>query len=56
MPPEKFVPIWEDCKDMGVLMGKGGLFGNVSGVYHNAGKNIDTNIALGSVPAADSGK
>ena len=30
MPPEKFVPIWEDCKDMGVLVGKGGLYGNVS--------------------------
>jgi len=30
LPPEKFVPIWEDIKDMGVLMGKGGLYGNVS--------------------------
>ena len=30
MPPEKFVPIWEDIKDMGVLIGKGGLYGNVS--------------------------
>lgn len=29
LPPEKFVPIWEDCKDMGVLIGKGGLYGNV---------------------------
>lgn len=29
LPPEKFVPIWEDCKDMGVLVGKGGLYGNV---------------------------
>ncbi|XP_020626627.1 alanine--glyoxylate aminotransferase 2, mitochondrial-like [Orbicella faveolata] len=28
LPPEKFVPIWEDIKDMGVLMGKGGLYGN----------------------------
>lgn len=25
-----FVDIWEDCKDMGVLFGKGGLNGNVS--------------------------
>ncbi|XP_068671777.1 alanine--glyoxylate aminotransferase 2, mitochondrial-like [Montipora foliosa] len=29
LPPEKFVPIWEDIKDMGVLVGKGGLYGNV---------------------------
>jgi len=29
LPPEQFVPIWEDCKDMGVLIGKGGLYGNV---------------------------
>ncbi|KAJ7382147.1 alanine--glyoxylate aminotransferase 2 [Desmophyllum pertusum] len=29
LPADKFVPIWEDCKDMGVLMGKGGLYGNV---------------------------
>lgn len=25
-----FVNIWEDCKNMGVLMGRGGLNGNVS--------------------------
>lgn len=25
-----FVDIWENCKDMGVLLGKGGLNGNVS--------------------------
>lgn len=29
LPAEKFVPIWEDIKDMGVLIGKGGLYGNV---------------------------
>ena len=26
---EKMLQIWEDCKDMGVLLGKGGLNGNV---------------------------
>ena len=26
---EKMNQIWEDCKDMGVLVGKGGLSGNV---------------------------
>ena len=26
---EKMNQIWEDCKDMGVLLGKGGLSGNV---------------------------
>lgn len=25
-----FVEIWEDCKNMGVLLGRGGLNGNVS--------------------------
>lgn len=25
-----FVDIWERCKDMGVLLGKGGINGNVS--------------------------
>ena len=30
MPMDDFVPIWEDAKDMGVLLGKGGLYGNVS--------------------------
>lgn len=25
-----FVDIWEGCKDMGVLLGKGGINGNVS--------------------------
>lgn len=25
----EFVDIWENCKDMGVLFGKGGLNGNV---------------------------
>lgn len=29
MPMDDFVPIWEDAKDMGVLLGKGGLYGNV---------------------------
>lgn len=27
---EKVLDIWEDCKDMGVLLGKGGRYGNVS--------------------------
>lgn len=26
----KFMKIWETCKDAGVIMGKGGLKGNVS--------------------------
>jgi hypothetical protein len=30
MPPDQMVPIWEECKDMGLLLGKGGLQGNVS--------------------------
>jgi alanine-glyoxylate transaminase/(R)-3-amino-2-methylpropionate-pyruvate transaminase len=25
-----FIDIWESCKDMGVLLGKGGINGNVS--------------------------
>ncbi|EDO34914.1 predicted protein [Nematostella vectensis] len=29
MPADQFVPIWEDCKEMGLLLGKGGLHGNV---------------------------
>ena len=33
LPAEKFVPIWEDIKDMGVLIGKGGLYGNVRIVF-----------------------
>lgn len=27
---ETFSKIWEACKDMGVLLGKGGFYGNVS--------------------------
>ncbi|XP_074660687.1 alanine--glyoxylate aminotransferase 2, mitochondrial-like [Tubulanus polymorphus] len=29
LPADKFIPIWETCKNMGVLLGKGGLYGNV---------------------------
>lgn len=29
--PEVFLKIWENCKDLGVLLGKGGFYGNVSG-------------------------
>lgn len=29
LPGEKMVSIWEDTKDLGLLVGKGGLFGNV---------------------------
>ncbi|CAH1155628.1 unnamed protein product [Phaedon cochleariae] len=27
--PEKFLKIWEHCRDLGLIIGKGGLFGNV---------------------------
>lgn len=30
MPADHMLPIWEECKDMGLLLGKGGLYGNVS--------------------------
>jgi alanine-glyoxylate transaminase / (R)-3-amino-2-methylpropionate-pyruvate transaminase len=30
MATPHFADIWEHCKDMGVLFGKGGLTGNVS--------------------------
>lgn len=26
---ERFLKIWEECKDLGVLFGKGGFYGNV---------------------------
>ncbi|XP_071785665.1 alanine--glyoxylate aminotransferase 2, mitochondrial-like [Asterias amurensis] len=29
LPPDQMGPIWEDAKDMGVLIGKGGIHGNV---------------------------
>ena len=29
LPAPDVLQIWEDCKDMGVLFGKGGFFGNV---------------------------
>lgn len=29
LSPEGCGAIWEACKDMGVLLGKGGLYGNV---------------------------
>lgn len=29
LAPERMAQIWEDCKDMRVLLGKGGLNGNV---------------------------
>ena len=29
LPAEKMVAVWEDCKDMKLLLGKGGLNGNV---------------------------
>lgn len=29
LPAEKVLAIWEDCKDMRVLLGKGGVHGNV---------------------------
>lgn len=28
-----FVEIWENCKDMGVLLGRGGINGNVSTIH-----------------------
>ena len=30
MTKERFAVIWEQCKDMGLLLGKGGFHGNVS--------------------------
>lgn len=33
MPAEDFVQIWEEAKDMGVLLGKGGLYGTVSNLH-----------------------
>ncbi|XP_069688077.1 alanine--glyoxylate aminotransferase 2, mitochondrial isoform X1 [Periplaneta americana] len=29
LPAKQFVDIWEECKNMGVLLGRGGMFGNV---------------------------
>lgn len=29
LPAKPFADIWEDCKDMGLLVGKGGLHRNV---------------------------
>ena len=29
LPADKMVDVWEDCKDMKLLLGKGGLSGNV---------------------------
>ena len=35
LPAEDMGAIWEETKDMGVLLGKGGLYGNVSnGLFH----------------------
>ena len=30
LPGDEVASIWEDTKEMGVLIGKGGLFGNVN--------------------------
>lgn len=30
LPAADILQIWEQCKDLGVLLGKGGLFGNVT--------------------------
>nr|CAD7406347.1 unnamed protein product [Timema cristinae] len=30
LPAKSFTDIWEDCKDMGLLLGRGGLYANVS--------------------------
>lgn len=46
LPPEQFVPIWEDCKDMGVLLGKGGLYGNVSTLAQNLPPRWSTLICI----------
>ena len=29
LPAERMADIWEDCKDMRLLLGKGGFYGNV---------------------------
>lgn len=35
MAPANFSEIWEDCREMGVLIGKGGIHGNVRSFYFN---------------------
>jgi alanine-glyoxylate transaminase/(R)-3-amino-2-methylpropionate-pyruvate transaminase len=30
LPNNQFVDIWDDCKNMGVLIGRGGLYKNLS--------------------------
>lgn len=30
LEPLKFMKLWEECLDQGLIVGKGGLFGNVS--------------------------
>lgn len=34
LPAKHFMDIWEDCKEMGVLVGRGGITGNVSYKLH----------------------
>ena len=29
LPVDKILDIWEDCKDMNLLIGKGGIMGNI---------------------------
>lgn len=35
--------IWDNCKEMGVLLGKGGLYGNVSKIKNTSSQILITN-------------
>jgi alanine-glyoxylate transaminase/(R)-3-amino-2-methylpropionate-pyruvate transaminase len=43
MNANSFVDIWERCKDLGVLLGKGGINGNVRNYYYYLQTNKQTN-------------
>lgn len=45
MNSSSFVDIWERCKDTGVLLGKGGINGNVS--------RVESLISVGFICAAN---
>lgn len=51
LPPEDFLDVWEACKDMGLIVGKGGHYGNVSIKCHWSCKNIVGFLLFFSVPS-----